>query len=624
MLRLREKISHRFFLAIMLIAVLPIGIMGYESYILAKRTLTNFAFLHMATIAESRANYLDSWLDERLNDLGVLSRLPAIREACERYRESLGKGTEAPADLLGDTLNILEGRSPSYENISISLPGGKVMASTHPNDEGALDPHGLEAIERLQTSEEPVLGPVYQYPGKEGWHVQLASRIDNRHGGTLAYIVAVLDLSKTIDPIMVERSGLGETGETYLVNEDRRIISESRFLDWRDLIDRSFDTRGIRSVLERKKGTAVYENYIGREVLGSYIWLPNYNWGILAEMETDEIMWPLEWIEAIGILTALLVSLVCLLMAYLVSRRISMPIVQVADAAEDMAQGNLEQRIPFSSRDEVGRLAASFNIMAQRLSQSVASLRHKEESLQKAYDELVSAQEQLMRSERMAAIGELVASVAHEMRSPLSSIKLNLQIIGRSLGEEADLFEHYEIALDQAAQMERMFSDLLNYSKPLDIQKKDVPVGPLLDRCLQELEGETAARKIAVERMTAPGLPPIIGDPDKIEQVFLNVLKNAMEASEPDGRIEVSASAGETPAGATVTVAVADRGTGISPRNLKTIFKPFFTTKKKGTGLGLTIVKKIVDAHRGHISIESEEGKGTVVRLTFPGARGIR
>jgi signal transduction histidine kinase len=375
--------------------------------------------------------------------------------------------------------------------------------------------------------------------------------------------------------------------------------------------------------LEKKKGTAVYENYMGNEVLGSYVWLPNYEWGILAEMEADELMWPLKWIQAIGILTTLCVTAVCLLMAYLVSRRISMPIVQMADAAERMAHGEMRQRIPFSSKDEVGRLAATFNTMAQQLTQSVTSLRIKEESLQKAYDELIAAQEQLMRSERMAAIGELVASVAHEMRRPLSSIKLNLQIIGRSLGEEADLYEHYEIALDQAAQMERMFSELLNYSKPLEIQKKDVPVEPLLEKCMQELEGEVTARRIAVDRRSAPDIPPVIGDPDKIEQVLLNVLKNAIEACETNGRITVSASAEEANTGSTVTIAVADTGSGISQRNLKTIFKPFFTTKKKGTGLGLTIVKKIVDAHRGNVSVESEEGRGTVVKLTFPCARGI-
>ena len=496
MLQFREKISHRFFLAIMLIVVIPIGIMGYESYILAKRTLTTFAFQHMATIAENKANHLDSWLEERLDDVGILAGLPVIREACRRYSESMEDPSEIPTNMLKDTLDLIEGTSPSYENIYILLPDGRVLSSTHPDLVHTQGFYEQGLTERLRSSDEPVLGPVYQYPEKKGWHVQLAAEINGPHDRTLGFIVAVLDLSKTIDPIMVERIGLGETGETYLVNKARRIISESRFLDYTETVDQSFDTQGIRSVLEEKKGTAVYENYMGREVLGSYVWLPRYEWGILAEMETDEIMWPLTWIKTIGVCTSVLVGLICLFMAFVVSRRVSMPIVQVADAAERMAEGDLEQQIPFSSKDEVGRLAASFNVMAQQLAQSVTSLRQKEESLEKAYNELIAAQEQLLRSARMAAIGELVATVAHEMRSPLSSIRLNLQIIGRSLGKETVLHEHYEIAFDQVVQMERMFSDLLNYSKPLEIQKKDVSVEALIDRCLQELEGELSSRNI--------------------------------------------------------------------------------------------------------------------------------
>ena len=504
MLQFREKISHRFFLAIMLIVVIPIGIIGYQSYILAKRTLTTFAFQHMTTIAEHKANHLGSWLEERLDDVGILAGLPVIREACRRYSESMEDPSEIPTNMLKDTLDLIEGTSPSYENIYILLPDGRVLSSTHPDLVHTQGFYEQGLTERLRSSEEPVLGPVYQYPEKKGWHVQLAAEINGPHDRTLGFIVAVLDLSKTIDPIMVERIGLGETGETYLVNKARRIISESRFLDYTETLYQGFDTHGIRSVLEEKKGTAVYENYMGREVLGSYVWLPRYEWGILAEMETDEILWPLTWIKTISVCTSVLVGLICLFMAFVVSRRVSMPIVQVADAAERMAEGDLEQQIPFSSKDEVGRLAASFNVMAQQLAQSVTSLRQKEESLEKAYNELIAAQEQLLRSARMAAIGELVATVAHEMRSPLSSIRLNLQIIGRSLGKETVLHEHFEIAFDQVVQMERMFSDLLNYSKPLEIQKKDISIEALIDRCLQELEGELSSRNIEVERRVAP------------------------------------------------------------------------------------------------------------------------
>lgn len=623
MLQFREKISHRFFVAIMLIVVLPIAIISYESYILATRTLTTFAYQHMATIADNKANHLGSWLEERLDDVGILAGLSVIGEACRRYSENMETSSEIPLNMLKDTLDLIEGTSPSYENIYLLLPDGRVLSSTHPDLVHTQGFYEQGLPERLRSSDEPVLGPVYQYPEKKGWHVQLAAKINGSEESTLGFVVAVLDLSKTVDPIMVERIGLGETGETYLVNKARRIISESRFLDYAETVDQSFDTPGIRSVLEAKKGTAVYENYMGRDVLGAYVWLPRYEWGLLAEMETEEILWPLAWIKTIGVCTSVVLGFICLLMAFLVSRRISRPIGQVAEAAERMAEGDLEQQIPFSSKDEVGRLAVSFNTMAQQLAHSITSLRQKEESLERAYNELIAAQEQLLRSERMAAIGELVASVAHEMRRPLSSIKLNLQIIGRSLGKETVFHEHYEIAFEQVVQMERMLSDLLNYSKPLEVQKKDISVEALIGKCLKELEGELSTRNIKVEQSVPPDLPPIIGDPAKIAQVLINVVKNGLEASRQNGRIKVSAQAEESSCDTVITITVTDRGAGISQRNLRLIFKPFFTTKKGGTGLGLPIVKKIMDAHRGSIVIESEESTGTTVHLTFPSVRGV-
>lgn len=623
MLQFREKISHRFFVAIMLIVVLPIAIISYESYILATRTLTTFAYQHMATIADNKANHLGSWLEERLDDVGILAGLSVIGEACRRYSENMETSSEIPLNMLKDTLDLIEGTSPSYENIYILLPDGRVLSSTHPDLVHTQGFYEQGLPERLRSSDEPVLGPAYQYPEKKGWHVQLAAKINGSEESTLGFVVAVLDLSKTVDPIMVERIGLGETGETYLVNKARRIISESRFLNYAETVGQSFDTPGIRSVLEEKKGTAVYENYLGREVLGAYVWLPRYEWGLLAEMETEEILWPLAWIKTIGVCTSVVLGFICLLMAFLVSRRISRPIGQVAEAAERMAEGDLEQQIPFSSKDEVGRLAVSFNTMAQQLAHSITSLRQKEESLERAYNELIAAQEQLLRSERMAAIGELVASVAHEMRRPLSSIKLNLQIIGRSLGKETVFHEHYEIAFEQVVQMERMLSDLLNYSKPLEVQKKDISVEALIGKCLKELEGELSTRNIKVEQSVPPDLPPIIGDPAKIAQVLINVVKNGLEASRQNGRIKVSAQAEESSCDTVITITVTDRGAGISQRNLRLIFKPFFTTKKGGTGLGLPIVKKIMDAHRGSIVIESEESTGTTVHLTFPSVRGV-
>ncbi len=209
MFQLGKKISHRFLVAIMLIAVIPIIIMSYQTYVLARRTLIKLAYSHVSATVENHANHLDLWLQERLDDVGVLSRLPAIREACLKYCEALESGAspEEKSGLLDDTLSIIEGRSPSYENIYILLPGGAVMAATHPDPEKGLNKRDLSLLEELKGSEKPVFGPPYEVEGGD-WHVRLATTIKSHDGKALGYIMAVLDLSKTIDPIMTHRIGL--------------------------------------------------------------------------------------------------------------------------------------------------------------------------------------------------------------------------------------------------------------------------------------------------------------------------------------------------------------------------------------------------------------------------------
>ena len=363
-----------------------------------------------------------------------------------------------------------------------------------------------------------------------------------------------------------------------------------------------------------------FRNYVGREVVGAYAWLPRYEWVILTEMGKDEILAPLASIKITVLVTAAVVSGLCLFMAFMVSRRVSRPITAVAQAAKEIAEGRLDRRIEVRGEDEIGALAGSFNAMTRRLADLIASLRRKEESLQNACNQLVTAQQQLVQAEKMAAIGELAASVVHEMRNPLSSIKLNLQIIGRGLTREAPLAEHYQIAVEQVAQLEKMFADLLNYSRPLTIQPAYVEVGALLARCTQQLASELTGQAISVTTDLQEPVAHILGDADRIEQVIVNVLKNAMEAAGPGSRIEISVAGDALGKRPMVTIRIADNGPGIPPQHLKRIFQPFFTTKKKGTGLGLAIVRKIMDVHQGEISVESAVGQGTTVRLSFPGA----
>jgi len=614
-----KKISHRFFFSIILLALIPIGITGYVTYLLAERALTSTASQHMTTIAEDHARHLDAWLRERLDDLSMLAKLPSIRDACQDacWLQDLQQSSENYLSLLNGGITSVQARSPSYKSVFIVSPSREILTAARSKNSGVVpDFKGTTVLDRLQQDQDTAFGPIYP-DGHESWTMDIAARVRSENGETVAFIVAVLNLSLTIDPIMTDLIGLGQTGETYLVNKDGQMISPSRFFSRADIFTKNLKTYGVRQALEGKAGTAIYENYTEKKVMGAFLWLPSYEWGMLAEMTLDETLWPLKWIKTVALATGALVMLICAVLAYLTSKRVVRPIVDMAYASRRMAEGELEQRVAFSSEDEVGILATNFNLMAQQLSLSVTTLRQKEDSLQNAYNDLMAAQAQLVQSEKMAAIGELVACVAHEMRNPLTSVKLNIQIIGRSLNRHSALFEHYEIAINQVAQLEKMFSDLLNYSRPLILQKSSVSLVNLLNKSLEQLNGEISSRNITVHQHCSQSLPNVTVDPDKIVQVLNNVLKNAVDAS-PDGdSIDIVFNVSFSGEQAVVNVAIMDHGSGISSRHNQSIFQPFFTTKQKGTGLGLSIVKKIMDAHGGRIYLASQEGEGTSFTLGF-------
>jgi signal transduction histidine kinase len=475
----------------------------------------------------------------------------------------------------------------------------------------------LEDLKNLKAADGPVLSPLHQHSDR-AWYIHLTVPVYSEDGKMSAAIMAILDALGTLDPLLAARTGLGNSGEAYLVNGERKIVTQSKYLSHEETARQRFETPGIVSALDQKEGVSVYRNYMGREVVGAYMWLPRYHSALLVEMEKDEILAPIGGIRTAVLTTAALVSLICILAAFLLSRQISRPITEIAEASRKMADGSLDQRISYSRQDEIGTLSKSFNSMADDLSALIDSLKQKEISLKSAYDELMQTQGQLVQSEKMAAVGELVAGVVHEMRNPLSSVKLNFQIIGRSLDREGLLHEHYSIGLEQIAQLEKMLSSLLDYSKPISVEKTPFRLETVMAESIQQLQ--SFIESCSIELRADGPLPHVMGDPEQIRQVLVNVIKNAIESAGPAGKVEVrmKASAGEGDKG--ILIEVSDNGPGISQQDMKRIFQPFFTTKEMGTGLGLSIVKKIMEAHGFRVSVSSEEGTGTMVSLHLQGA----
>ena len=225
-------------------------------------------------------------------------------------------------------------------------------------------------------------------------------------------------------------------------------------------------------------------------------------------------------------------------------------------------------------------------------------------------------EQELRRSERLSAVGQLAAGLAHEIRNPLASLSGSLELLGDDLGEDdADSRRLLRIVKRETERLNRLVSDFLVYAGPGQIESEEVRVRELFEGLVLLLSrGEHA--KLQVDLDVPAGLIAW-GSSDQLQQVFWNLLLNAAQAEPDDGRIGVRARHGSDPSAAAVEIEVTDRGRGIPPETLERVFEPFFTTRGKGTGLGLALVHRVVEAHGGQIAVRSDED-GTTMKVVLP------
>src|SRR5208337_4543252 len=226
---------------------------------------------------------------------------------------------------------------------------------------------------------------------------------------------------------------------------------------------------------------------------------------------------------------------------------------------------------------------------------------------------------QMSRAEHLATLGELATGLAHEIRNPLAGIAGVIEIVGRDLPSTSPARAVIKDVRQEIAQINRIVTDLLETARPHPPQIRLSNLNTTVEHAVMLARQQVLSKPIKIELQKAPDLPEVEHDSDQIHQVLLNLLLNAVQAMEGAGTVRVEVGSRDDCA----SVVVSDTGRGIPAQHLPNIFRPFYTTKGNGTGLGLSLARRIVEEHHGRIEVSSKLGKGTTFSVSLPLRQGV-
>jgi len=327
-----------------------------------------------------------------------------------------------------------------------------------------------------------------------------------------------------------------------------------------------------------------------------------------------------------------LAIVVALFVGFFIQRLIYFPLKDLERGAKRLSSGNLHELIPVRSRDEFGHLASSFNGMMLALRNSELELQEWNRTLalkvEEKTGELQIAEAKAVHAEKLASVGLLAAGIAHELNNPLTGILTFSHILRKQMSDESPEAKDLDLVIRETKRCSSIIKRLLDFAREKKPEKKNVDINHLLRETELLVRHPVATHDIEIVSELDADLPPILVDPDQLKQVFMNILVNAQDAIGDRGKITIRSRVLPQPDAATsgatmeplLEVSFTDTGSGIPEKDVTKIFDPFFTTKEigKGTGLGLAVTYGIVQAHGGHIEVESAAGQGTTFRIQLP------
>lgn len=332
------------------------------------------------------------------------------------------------------------------------------------------------------------------------------------------------------------------------------------------------------------------------------------------------------------ILTFAVIAILCVVVLLLIlvfsTSRIINPLQKMVLATQRIAKGDLTHKLHVKSKDEIGALAESFDKMTVELRMANQKLIEWGKTLEKKVEERTAEirqmQTHLIQQEKLASLGKLAAGIAHEINNPLGGILIYSHLLLEDTKKEDPQYQNLEKIVKETTRCRDIVKGLLQFARPKEPEVTQINVNSTLDNALLLLESQAIFQDIAIKKQYQDGLPPVVADKSQLQQVFINIILNAVDAMNGKGILTLKTNFSEGKR--FINIAISDTGHGIKERDRSRLFEPFFTTKEvgAGTGLGLAICYSIIQKHEGTIDVESEVGKGSTFTVKLPLQRDIK
>ena len=604
-----------FGLVIMIVVTVAIGV----SYALARKVLVDEVSKRLSTEASEKSNAVDSWLYERSRELHLQAF--TLFGLIAEYNKATSKRQRD--DVRNELRRYLRNSSGADDAFHLKM---------------VLHPETAEVLVATDVREEGKFKETRRYfqQGKEKIFVQTSFFRMQTTAPSIVVATPIRSLGGTLSGVLVGFANLSELAsiveqgiysvqitashDSYIIDKRGIFVTPSKFMV--PGVSRQFIKRipFVDQCLHGGFGQWNGLDYRDVPVISAFRWLPGRELCLIIQVDQAEVLVPANQLAMTLIVIAFFSILGGLFICWILALNLSKPLLRLRDLSEQFGAGDLHARLYEARTDEIGQLGAAFNAMADALQQRDGEIQSLNQDLHDRIVRLQEAQAELVKREKLATLGRLTATVSHELRNPLAAMSSGLAVLRRRLpmGNER-VVRAMELIVRNIKRCDRIIDEMLDFTRSHEGQMESTVLDEWLSELLEELD--TPAGLIIEYRL---GLhdSTVLMDRERMRRAFINVFENSCQSHgrENDGRVVNGAHVriSSQCCDSYVEVVVEDNGSGIAEDVLPKIFEPLFSTKSFGIGLGMPIVKQIMEQMHGGIKVDSVLGEGTRVVLWLP------